>query len=239
MTLGSSFNATVITCIDRLTTGDARHYAFCNMMLQGFNMLSIARIGGHKTLRMQMHYHAHLEHFAVFRFIKAYDSSDEVHRHVVRGQYKQGKIKGEPVKSYREEPSVDPQSKTETYFAAKVFVDNFRWAGVPFYVRTGKRLPVKTTEVVVEFKNMPENVYFAQKNKLEPNLLVFRVNPMEGIYFKINAKNPGSEWSIMSVAMDFCQNCQIGLNTRKPMKDYCTTRSGETPPSLHDGKKWL
>jgi glucose-6-phosphate 1-dehydrogenase len=153
------------------------------------------------------------EKVKVFRAIKPYNSSDEVHTHVVRGQYKQGELKGKPVKAYREEPSVDPNSSTETYFAAKVFVDNFRWAGVPFYIRTGKRLPVKTTEVVVEFKNMPENVYFAQKNKLEPNLLVFRVNPMEGIYFKINAKNPGSDWAILPVSMDFCQSCQIGINT--------------------------
>ena len=78
---------------------------------------------------------------------------------------------------------------TETYFAARVFVDNFRWAGVPFYIRTGKRLPVKTTEIVIEFKNVPENVLFAQSHDLAPNLLVIRVNPMEGIYIKINAKN--------------------------------------------------
>jgi len=92
-------------------------------------------------------------------------------------------------------------------------VDNFRWAGVPFYIRTGKRLPVKTTEVVVEFKNVPDNVYLASNHRLEPNLLVFRINPMEGIYMKINAKKPGAEGVIIPVAMDFCQSCQVGLNT--------------------------
>jgi glucose-6-phosphate 1-dehydrogenase len=153
------------------------------------------------------------EKVKVFRSIRGYSSSEEVRSHVVRGQYQQGQKNGEAVKGYQEELSVEPNSNTETYFAAKVYVDNFRWAGVPFYIRTGKRLPVKSTEVVVEFKNMPENMYFSQKNKLEPNLLVFRVNPMEGIYFKINAKKPGSEAAILPVNMDFCQSCQIGINT--------------------------
>ena len=112
---------------------------------------------------------------------------------VVRGQYAEGCTDGKQLPGYRQEDKVDPESNTETYFAARVFVDNFRWAGVPFYIRTGKRLPVKTTEVVVEFKTMPNNVYLAKKYKLEPNLLVIRVNPMEGIYIKINAKKPGSD----------------------------------------------
>jgi len=94
-----------------------------------------------------------------------------------------------------------------------VHVDNLRWAGVPFYVRTGKRLPVKATEVVVEFKNMPSGLLFNQDNRLEPNLLVFRVNPLEGIYFKINAKKPGADWALLPVAMDFCQSGQVGINT--------------------------
>lgn len=153
------------------------------------------------------------EKVKVLRSLRAYTSPEEVYHNVVRGQYSEGSSRGKDVPAYNQEESVNPSSKTETYFAAKVFVDNFRWAGVPFYIRTGKRLPVKTTEVIVEFKNMPENVYFAQKNKLEPNLLVFRVNPMEGVYIKINAKRPGSDWSILPVAMDFCQSCEVGLNT--------------------------
>jgi glucose-6-phosphate 1-dehydrogenase len=153
------------------------------------------------------------EKVKVLRSLRKYADASDVYRNVVRGQYAAGRVKGKEVPAYREEDSVYPASVTETYFAAKVFVDNFRWAGVPFYIRTGKRLPVKTTEVVVEFKNMPDNIYFAKKTKLEPNLLVFRVNPMEGIYFKINTKRPGSEWSILPVAIDFCQSCQVGLNT--------------------------
>jgi len=153
------------------------------------------------------------EKVKVLRSLRAYTSKEEVEANVVRGQYTSGSLKGKALPGYREEESVNPESNTETYFAAKVFVDNFRWAGVPFYIRTGKRLPVKTTEVVVEFKRMPTNVYLGQKHNLEPNLLVIRVNPMEGIYVKINAKRPGSESDIQPLAMDFCQSCLVGINS--------------------------
>lgn len=153
------------------------------------------------------------EKVKVLRSLRSFQSASEVRANTVRGQYASGNMKGRQVPGYRQEDSVNPESTTETYFAARVFVDNFRWAGVPFYIRTGKRLPVKTTEVVVEFKNVPNNVYLAKKHKLDSNLLVFRVNPMEGIYLKMNAKQPGSEGTIIPVAMDFCQSCQVGLNT--------------------------
>lgn len=153
------------------------------------------------------------EKVKVLRSLRPYSSPAEVKELVVRGQYTEGESNGKKLPGYRQEDKVDPNSNTETYFAAKVFVDNFRWAGVPFYIRTGKRLPVKTTEVVVEFKQMPTNVYLGQKHNLEPNLLVIRVNPMEGIYIKINAKKPGSESKIEPLAMEFCQSCQVGINS--------------------------
>jgi len=155
------------------------------------------------------------EKVKVLRSLRQYASSEDVSRNVVRGQYAAGALKGKPLPGYREEENVSPESQTETYFAARVFVDNFRWAGVPFYVRTGKRLPVKTTEVVIEFKNTPPGVLFGNNKNLSPNLLVIRVNPMEGIYIKINAKKPGKdvEKEIQPVAMEFCQSCQIGINT--------------------------
>ncbi|MNX82295.1 Glucose-6-phosphate 1-dehydrogenase [compost metagenome] len=153
------------------------------------------------------------EKVKVLRSLRPYASAAEVEENVVRAQYTQGESGNQKLPAYREEDKVDPNSNTETYFSAKVFVDNFRWAGVPFYIRTGKRLPVKTTEVVVEFKNMPTNVYLGQKHTLEPNLLVIRVNPMEGIYIKINAKKPGTESQIEPLAMEFCQSCQVGINS--------------------------
>ena len=153
------------------------------------------------------------EKVKVLRSLRRFASSDDVRKNVIRGQYAEGSLRGKALPGYRQEDSVNPESTTETYFAAKVFVDNFRWAGVPFYIRTGKRLPVKTTEVVIEFKNAPDNVLFSRKSNLSPNLLVIRVNPMEGIYIKINAKRPGSDSEIQPVAMEFCQSCQIGINT--------------------------
>lgn len=153
------------------------------------------------------------EKVKVLRSLRQYHEPEDVQRNVVRGQYSAGSLNGKELPGYREEDKVNPASVTETYFAARVYVDNFRWAGVPFYIRTGKRLPVKTTEVVVEFKNMPTNVYLGQKHKLEPNLLVIRVNPMEGIYVKINGKKPGAEGGIQPLAMDFCQSCMVGINT--------------------------
>ncbi len=153
------------------------------------------------------------EKVKVLRSLRTYSSDEEVQANVIRGQYSSGSHKGKPLPAYRSEEGVPDDSSTETYFAAKVFVDNFRWAGVPFYIRTGKRLPVKTTEVVIEFKNMPDNIYFAKKTPLEPNLLVFRVNPNEGIYLKMNAKRPGSQWGIVPIAMDFCQSSEVGINT--------------------------
>lgn len=153
------------------------------------------------------------EKVKVLRSLRPYETAEEVKTNVVRGQYTAGEAGSKKLPGYREEDKVDPNSNTETYFAAKVFVDNFRWAGVPFYIRTGKRLPVKTTEVVVEFKQMPTNVYLGQKHSLEPNLLVIRVNPMEGIYIKINAKKPGSESQIEPLAMEFCQSCLVGINS--------------------------
>ncbi|MEF2968452.1 glucose-6-phosphate dehydrogenase [Paenibacillus sp. M1] len=153
------------------------------------------------------------EKVKVLRSLRPFSSPQDVKENVVRGQYVEGESKGKKLPGYRQEDKVDPNSNTETYFAAKVYVDNFRWAGVPFYIRTGKRLPVKTTEVVVEFKQMPTNVYLGQKHNLEPNLLVIRVNPMEGIYIKINAKKPGSESEIEPQAMEFCQSCLVGINS--------------------------
>lgn len=153
------------------------------------------------------------EKVKVLRSIRKMNTRDEVVGNVIRGQYAPGTIKGKELKGYRDEDSVDSASVTETFFAATLYVDNFRWAGVPFYVRTGKRLPVKSTEIVIEFKNVPNHVLFANKQNVLPNLLVIRVNPMEGIYIKLNAKKPGNEMAIQTVATEYCQSCQTGINT--------------------------
>lgn len=142
------------------------------------------------------------EKVKLLRSLHRYDV-DEVRQYVVRGQYVKGIISGQTVPGYTEEHHVAKTSTTETFIAAKLFIDNFRWAGVPFYIRTGKRMAVKATEIVIQFKNLPKYLYFNQDGRLEPNLLVIRINPGEGMYLRLNAKRPGEEGDIIPITMDF------------------------------------
>jgi glucose-6-phosphate 1-dehydrogenase len=127
----------------------------------------------------------------------------QVDLYAVRGQYTRGWVFGEEVKGYREEEDVAPDSTTETYVALKLFVDNWRWAGVPFYIRAGKRLPKKATEIAIQFKPTPHTPFARGETRgLEPNVLVVRIQPEEGISLKIGAKVPGSGFEVSSVNMD-------------------------------------
>lgn len=121
-----------------------------------------------------------------------------------RGQYVSGTIDGQRVPSYRDEPDVDPDSLTETYMAARLFVNNWRWAGVPFYLRSGKRLPKRLTEIAIQFTQIPLSL-FGQRNLAgeAPNVLVLRIQPDEGIILYLGAKVPGSAMRIEPVKMTF------------------------------------
>jgi glucose-6-phosphate 1-dehydrogenase len=123
---------------------------------------------------------------------------------VVRGQYDAGFSGGNPVPAYRDEPGVDPNSLTETYVAARLAVDNWRWAEVPFYVRTGKRLAKRVSEVAIQFKRVPHLPFsYAAAEQLEPNVLVLRIQPNEGIALRFGAKVPSTRTQIRTVNMDF------------------------------------
>jgi glucose-6-phosphate 1-dehydrogenase len=125
-------------------------------------------------------------------------------KHVVRGQYGPGFIEGEEVPGYREEDSVAPDSLTETYVAAKLFVDNWRWADTPFYVRTGKRLPRRETTIAIQFKRAPHPPFEVDAEEgLRPNVLLVHIQPDEGVSLAIGAKVPGQGLSIRTVHMDF------------------------------------
>jgi glucose-6-phosphate 1-dehydrogenase len=125
-------------------------------------------------------------------------------KHVVRGQYGPGFIEGEEVVGYREEPSVAPDSMTETYVAAKLFVDNWRWADTPFYIRTGKRLPRRETTIAIQFKRAPHPPFELDVDEpLRPNVLLVHVQPDEGVSLAIGAKVPGQGMTIRTVHMDF------------------------------------
>jgi glucose-6-phosphate 1-dehydrogenase len=123
---------------------------------------------------------------------------------VVRGQYGRGFIEGEDVPAYREEPGVDPQSMTETYVAAKLYVDNWRWADTPFYVRMGKRLPRRETTIAIQFERAPHPPFEeTTADGLRPNVLLVHIQPDEGVSLAIGAKVPGQGLTIRTVHMDF------------------------------------
>ncbi len=128
---------------------------------------------------------------------------EDVEKYVVRGQYTGSKIRGEYVPGYREEKNVPEDSRTETYVALKFFVNNWRWGGVPFYVRTGKRLPTRVTEVVVHFKQTPHHLFQRVIGKLAGNQLIIRIQPNEGILLKFDMKEPGAGFKVKNVNMDF------------------------------------
>jgi len=125
-------------------------------------------------------------------------------KHVVRGQYGPGFIEGEEVVGYREEAGVTADSQTETYVAAKIWVDNWRWADTPFYIRTGKRLPRRETTIAIQFKRAPHPPFAVDsEGGLRPNVLLIHIQPDEGVSLAVGAKVPGQGLSIRTVHMDF------------------------------------
>jgi glucose-6-phosphate 1-dehydrogenase len=130
---------------------------------------------------------------------------------VVRGQYGAGSVGGKKVPAYREEPDVSRTSVTETYVALKVYVDSWRWAGVPFFLRAGKRLPKRVTEVAIQFRSVPLQIFArAGADTPEPSVLALRIQPDEGITLKFGAKVPGPTIRIQSVNMDFRYGASFG-----------------------------
>jgi glucose-6-phosphate 1-dehydrogenase len=128
----------------------------------------------------------------------------EVRRNAVRGQYGAGMIGGAPVKAYREEPGVAPDSMTETYVAMRLGIDNWRWAGVPFYLRTGKSLTRRTTEIAIQFKHAPFALFRdTPVDSLTPNILALQLQPDEGVSLQFGAKVPGPDIALGGVRMNF------------------------------------
>jgi len=135
----------------------------------------------------------------------------------VRGQYGAGTVLGDTVAGYREEPGVGPNSSTETFAALKLYFDNWRWSGVPFYIRSGKRLQKHITEIAIHFKEVPHRLFDASDSPLQANVLVIRIQPNEGISLRFGAKLPGQAVRIRSVNMDFRYGSSFGV---KPPEAY-------------------
>jgi glucose-6-phosphate 1-dehydrogenase len=136
---------------------------------------------------------------------------DEVATMSVRGQYGPGTIDGQSVAGYRQEHDVAPDSNTETYAAVRFFVNNWRWAGVPFYLRSGKRLARKVSEIVVTFRPIPHRFYGDSTDTIEPNMLVIKIQPDEGIALRFEAKVPGPKDHVRNVYMDFNYGSGFGV----------------------------
>jgi glucose-6-phosphate 1-dehydrogenase len=122
---------------------------------------------------------------------------------VIRGQYTASHVRGECLAGYRNETGVDINSRTETYVAMKFFINNWRWGGVPFYIRTGKRLPTRVTEIVIHFKPTPHFLFHVDDYDKAVNQLIIRIQPDEGILLKFGMKEPGAGFSVKNVNMDF------------------------------------
>ena len=148
-------------------------------------------------------------------------SPEEVLTHAVRGQYGEGTMcSGEKVMAYRSSPGVDPRSRTETFAALRLKMDNWRWAGVPFYLRTGKRLTGQYTEIAIQFKRAPTIMFKdTDVDQLHPDMLVLRIQPNEGIQMSFGAKVPGPTMKVGTVNMDFCYEDYFG---NKPATGYET-----------------
>lgn len=130
-------------------------------------------------------------------------TENEVEKYVIRGQYVESVVKGEKIKGYRDEKGVPEDSRTETYVAMKFFIDNWRWGGVPFYIRTGKALPTRVTEVVIHFKETPLRLFNTSSGQPDNfNCLVIRIQPDEGLLLKIGMKVPGAGFEVKTVNMD-------------------------------------
>ncbi|MEO1133692.1 MAG: glucose-6-phosphate dehydrogenase [Cyanobacteria bacterium J06639_1] len=131
----------------------------------------------------------------------------------VRSQYSSGWMAGEQVAGYLDEPDVNPNSVTPTYVALKLACDNWRWQGVPFYLRTGKRLPKKITEIAIHFREVPLLLFESAARQVSPNILVLRIQPNEGISLRFESKMPGPELRSRSVDMDFRYGTAFGVKS--------------------------
>ncbi len=156
--------------------------------------------------------HVRDEKIKLLRSIRPF-KLDELDSFIVRGQYGPGVIDGEEVVGYRQEPGINAQSNTETFVAAKLFIDNWRWKGVPFYLRTGKRLASKDTEIAITFKKVPHSMFISiGLDDIPPNVLALQIQPEEGISLGFQAKRPGSKVCMGTLNMSFSYKSVFGVD---------------------------
>ncbi|MCB2293857.1 glucose-6-phosphate dehydrogenase [Clostridium algoriphilum] len=147
------------------------------------------------------------EKVKVLRSLRPF-TEESVKEDIVRGQYGEGIVNGIKAVGYRQEDRVSRESNTDTFIALKTYIDNFRWGGVPIYIRAGKRMDTKSTEIVIQFKKLAGINYYKEFNEIGHNLLVLKIQPEEGFFFQINAKKPGNDFKMEKVELDYCQSCK-------------------------------
>ena len=150
------------------------------------------------------------EKVKVLRSLRPFKGPEDVARNVVRGQYAAGAINGQAVPAYRQEQNVKPDSQIDTFVAMRAFIDNWRWSGVPIYVRVGKRLPKSAAEIAVQFKNAPSVLFNQQTGEAGANVLVIRIQPDEGVSLRMQSKLPGAALRVEPVKMDFQYGASFG-----------------------------
>jgi glucose-6-phosphate 1-dehydrogenase len=154
----------------------------------------------------------HDEQSKILHAIQPFSAEDVLHC-AVRGQYGPGMVQAERLPAYRQEDGVPPDSRTETFVALKLAIDNWRWAGVPFYMRTGKRLAKRHTEVVVQFKRAPLVLFRdTQVSSLDANQLIIHISPDEGVSLRFGAKIPGAQMRVGAVEMNFNYSDYFGTD---------------------------
>lgn len=154
------------------------------------------------------------EKVKVIRSLRQWDTPEKVSQNVIRAQYEEGNINGKAVPGYREEERVNPESETEAYVAVRCLIDTWRWTGVPFYIRVGKRLPKKATEISIHFKETPSVLFNAAPGGVpDGNVLVIRIQPDEGISLRINSKLPGTSLRMEPVKLDFHYATSFGKSS--------------------------
>jgi glucose-6-phosphate 1-dehydrogenase len=152
------------------------------------------------------------EKIKTFRSIRPFPT-ENIEDFIAVGQYGKGTINGNPVIGYREETGVSPKSATPTYAAMKIFIDNWRWNGVPFYIRSGKRLPIRKSEISIHFRQVPHSMFSNVMDEfIEPSVLVFRLQPDEGISLTFQTKKPGTKVCLKPVLMDFSYERNVLLD---------------------------
>ena len=181
-------------------------------MLQNHMLQMVALLAMEPPVRLKTK-EIRSEKVRVLRSLRWY-TEDEVQLNFVRGQYDEGRVDNQTVTAYRNEPMVDPQSNTETFVAGKLMIDNFRWAGVPFYIRTGKRMATKSTKIVVQFKDIALNLYEQPgENYSHPNLLVIHIQPDEGVTLHLNVKKSGQTLQTKPIKLSYSKKSADKMNT--------------------------